>query len=135
LGGKHPVVDTVRDAGEASRLLSEGYRVGADPATESIGKSARTEDELRGEGKWETVRTGGHTYRDAEVKVYRPRLEISHLARESGVLVNDSPDLDWALLVTLRAEQGVDLYDRVRAQYRVLTSLPTPTVSVRTATP
>lgn len=130
--GRHNVnVDTVREHDEARRLLADGYRLGSEPATDSIGTVAKTEQELRGEGKWESVRSGKHTYRDSDAKIYRPRLEISHLARESGFLVADSPDLDWSLLVTLRADQGVPLYDQVRAQYRVLAALPAPTVAIR----
>jgi len=128
------VINTASDAATATQLLGQGYRIASEPATENIATAARTEDELRAEGKWDSVRAGKHTYREAAVKVYRPRLEISHLARLNGVLVNDSPDLDWALLVTLRADGGVPIYERVRAQYGVLAALPAATVSVRART-
>lgn len=130
-GRSNVVVDTRSDRAEIMRMLADGYRLAGEPATDSIGTAARTEAALRGEGKWESVRAGKHTYRDSAAKVHRPRLEISHLAREAGVLVADSPDLDWSLLVTLRADTGVQLYDAVRAQYRVLAALPAPTVPVR----
>ena len=133
-GKSRKVVDAVRDPASVTRLLKDGYRIASEPATENIAKNAQTENELRSEGKWDSVRAGEHTYKDAATKIYRPRLEISHLARENGVLVNISPDLDWALLVTLRAADGIPLYELVRAQYNVLTALPAVTVPVRART-
>ena len=129
---KTVIVDTAENADMVLALLRDGYKPAAEPVTDSIGITAATEGELRAEGKWDSVRTGRHTYRDSASKVFRPRIEISHLARESGLLVHDSPDLDWALLVTLRADDGTMLYDQVRNQYKVLSMLPTATVSVRT---
>lgn len=131
-GKKNEKVDTVGDARRAATLLAEGYRVSAEPASASIGATAKAEAVLRSEGKWESVRVGKHTYRNSERALFRPRVEISHLAREQGTLVKDVPDLDWSLLVSLRAKPGAQLYEQVRDQYRVLATLPAITASVAT---
>lgn len=133
--GRSERVDTVANAARATELLAQGYHVSSEPASASIGSSVKTEGTLRGEGKWESVRSGQHTYRDSQKTLFRPRVEISHLARQQGVLISEAPDLDWSMLVTLRANAGATLYEQVRAQYRVLTALPavTTSISARTA--
>ncbi len=129
-GARTVYVDTRTQPELAASLLAQGYRASSDPATDSIGTNAKAEQVLRTEGKWETVRAGKHRYRNSAAKVHRPRIDITHLARENGVLVPSAPDLDWALLITLEADAGMDLYDQVRAQYSVLAPLPLPTATV-----
>jgi hypothetical protein len=131
-GAKTVKLNTVSQSAQAGSLLQQGYRLGSEPVTDNIGHTVRqNERALRADGKWDSVRTGAHTYRDAAQKVYRPRLDISHLARESGVLVSGSPDLRWSLLVSVESKASGSLYDDVCAQYSVLTRLPAVTTTLR----
>jgi hypothetical protein len=124
------------DAGtpQFAGLLASGWRPSAEPKSASIGVAGQSEVQLRDAGKWDSVRMGRHSYTQSQKTVFRPRIDLSHLARESGSLAGNPPDLDWALLVTLRAGSSVNLYDDVRTQYKVLTMLPAPTVTVATRT-
>jgi hypothetical protein len=137
-GQKDQRVDTQAEPDRARRLLTDGYQPSSEPLTDSImtrlKDSDHSEAALRQEGKWDSVRVGAHRYIHAQKSLYRPRLDISHLAREGGTLAYNTDDLDWALLVSLTATRGIPLYDQVRSQYEVLTVLPSSSVRVRAGT-
>ncbi|MCZ2835950.1 S8 family serine peptidase [Modestobacter sp. VKM Ac-2985] len=131
-GSKSYRLNTITQSAEATRLLQRGYRLGSEPVTQNIGHGVKQDEgALRAEGKWDSVRSGAHTFRDAATKIARPRLDISHLAREGGVLVASSPDLTWSMLVTVKAPGSTTLYDDVRAQYSVLSRLPAVSATLR----
>jgi hypothetical protein len=112
----------------AEALIAQGYTASQEPSSEAPKLSGREEAALREEGKWETVRRAV-TKRYNSGRLYRPRLDLSHIAREGGVLAHRSTDLSYALLVTLVAGNGVSLYDEVRVAFPVLVPI-TATVSV-----
>lgn len=124
------LVDVIADPGRATRLIADGFTPSQEPASETA-PLKRGEAVLREEGKWETVRHAHHRYNPG--RLHRPRLDLSCIAREGGALAYGTPDLDYALLVTLIAEKGVPLYDQVRATFPVLVPL-TAGVDVSIAT-
>lgn len=120
--GLHGPLDVQNQATEVADLLRAGARPSAHPATRPPGKARLLESERREEGKWETMIQLTHRMRGDGL--FRPRLDLSFLARDSGSLVREAvPPLDYSLLVTIRGRVGVDIYDRVRTEYAVLTPL------------
>jgi hypothetical protein len=124
-----------RDAAEIARLSTLGFTPAADPVTISLNYRGKDESKLREEGKWDTLRSFTRSFQAGNL--FRPRVEISYLAREEGLLLNDAPPLSWALLVTLEGPGGSNLHDEVRAQFPVLTPLTVavPGASVTTGNP
>lgn len=115
-------LDTQEQADEVSALLRAGARPSTHPATRSPGNARLIEAELREGGKWETMIQLTHRMRGNGL--FRPRLDLSFLARDSGSLIRDAvPPLEYSLLVTVRGRSGANLYDRVRTEYMVLTPL------------
>lgn len=128
--GKSRKLNLLTDSAQASALMQDGYVPSGEPVTLSLDSRPRTEAVLRAEGKWDSVRVGERRFQK-DGSLYEPRIELSHLARDQGVLVGDVPALDWALLVTLEAQAGVDLHEAVRLGYPVLSTLTVPaTVTV-----
>lgn len=93
-------------------------------------KRYRTETQRRDAGKWETLVHG----RCAQTfgVLANPRLDLSYLRRQGGSLVRErmSP-LPVTLLLSMKAPDGVELYDAVRSQFRVLTPVRVP-LEIRT---
>lgn len=118
-GERTQVVDVVADASTARDLLLAGYSPSQAPASEGAPLQSKGESVLREEGKWETVRQA-RLKRFQRGRLYRPRLDISHISREAGRLAKGTRDLDYALLVSLSAPAGTEMYDAVLAQYPVL---------------
>jgi hypothetical protein len=58
------------------------------------------------------------------LSLHDPKLTVSYLAREGGALTSAEP-LDFAMLVSISAPDGVQLYDAVRQAYPILTPLTT----------
>jgi hypothetical protein len=54
--------------------------------------------------------------------LHEPRVTVNYLAREDGQL-SAAPPLTFAMLVSLKAPKGVNLYAAVRKRYPVLTPL------------
>ena len=74
-------------------------------------------------GKWEGV-----VRMDKRMKgksLLSPRLDFHMLTREGGDLVREADDLRYALLLTLTAPDGVELYDRTIAEATLLNPLMT----------
>ncbi|WP_082575802.1 S8 family serine peptidase [Arthrobacter sp. Soil762] len=120
----------VRDKALIAQLTANGWTAATDPVSMSLGYRGNTETVLREEGKWDTLRTFSRKFQTGNV--YRPRVELSHLAREDGRLTNNAPDLSWALLVTLEGPKDVAMHDLVRSQFPILTPLPVPAARVTT---
>jgi hypothetical protein len=115
-------LDTQEQAAEVSALLRAGWHPSTHPATRPPGSARLIEAQLREGGKWETMVQLTHHMRGTGL--FRPRLDLSFLARDSGSLIRDAvPPLEYSLLVTIRGRSGIDLYDRVRTEYAVLTPL------------
>lgn len=120
--GLHGPLDVQDQAAEVQQLLRDGARPSAHPATRPPGSARLLEAERREEGKWETMIQLTHRMRGSGL--FRPRLDLSFLARDSGSLVREAvPPLDYSLLVTIRGRVGADIYDRVRTEYAILTPL------------
>jgi len=117
-GKKTRVVDVMADGPLAAQLFAEGYNASQQPTAETPKLAGKGEAKLREEGKWETVRQSDKRF-DAG-RLFRPRLDLTHLAREGGALAYGTSDLSYSLFVTLTAEKGVALYDRVRTTFPVL---------------
>jgi len=115
-------IDTLTDEAFARNYLAtHGGSVGPTPiAAQGWGRN-KHELEQRKAGKWETLSCGKVSL--AAKDIYRPRLDLTYIARAGGVLVSEVPDLRTSLVVTIRAPQEVALYDLVREQFRVLVPL------------
>ncbi len=82
----------------------------------------RHEGDLRNAGKWETLSRGEVWL--AGDDLYRPRIDLNHLARSRGVLEDARVDpLPVALIVSIRVPGLLTFYDEARAQYPVLVPL------------
>lgn len=116
------VVDVDGNPARATELLREGYRPGENPATRSGNRVRVSEFARRDEGKWETLIHVRDRMRATSLN--QPRLDLSYFARAGGVLRDDGvPDLDFTLLVTIEAPPAFALYDRIRAEYPLLTPI------------
>jgi hypothetical protein len=125
---KTHILHLVRDRALIAQLSANGWTAAADPVSMSLTYRGNTEAVLREEGKWDTLRTFSRRFQPGNV--YRPRVELSHLAREDGRLTNIAPDLSWALLVTLQGPKDVAMHDLVRNQFPILTPLPVPAARI-----
>lgn len=111
--------DTQEQAPEVTGVLRSGGRPSVHPATRSPGGARLIEADRRDEGKWETMVQLTHRMRGQGL--FRPRVDLSFLARDSGLLVREAvPPLDYTLIATIRGRQGTQLYNAVRASYPVL---------------
>lgn len=128
--GQPPVTVRRHDSSKIQQMLREGYRE-SEPLSASIETRPRHEGRLRGDGKWESVRVGKHKYTLAG-KVHRPRIDISHIARDGGILVDRAPDLDWTMVVSISADAAVNLHAQVLQSYPVLSTLQVSAATVTT---
>jgi hypothetical protein len=111
--------DTQEQADRVQDALRRGGRPSFHPATRSPGDARLREAERRDEGKWETVVQLTHSMRGTGL--FRPRVDLSFLARDSGLLVRESvPPLDYTVVASVRGRPGTDLYGAVRTAYPVL---------------
>ena len=117
-----------RDRDEITALIKNGFTAASDPKTLSLQTRGTSEFSLREEGKWDTLRSFSRKFQAGNL--FRPRVEITYLAREEGLLVNDVPDLSWALLVSLEGPANVEMHDLVRSQFPVLVPLSVPAAAV-----
>ena len=108
------------NAAEFVELLQLGASPSIHPVTRSPERT-RNEALLREEGKWET--TVSASVRMRASGLFSPRIQLSYLARRNGSLVSNVDPLNYSALVTVRAPQGVQLYDAVRTQLPLLTPL------------
>lgn len=118
------------DRQEISAALAKGYSLSDEPKTHPNWLLTRAEQLLRRDGKWETLLQGRVAMTVG--KLYEPRLDLQHLRRAEGQLVNGANvrPLRFAMLLTVRAMDGSPIYDQVRAQYQVLAPLVQVSVPV-----
>lgn len=95
-----------------------------------------TEAERRADAhKWETVLRQEKTFRAGSLK--RPVFDVEHQARMNGRPATRRPDVPYALVLTIRAPQEVDLYNRILTAYpnqlEVLRPMVEVPVSVRSS--
>jgi hypothetical protein len=128
-GGAARLFD-LRDA-EAAQLVAAGWKMSQEPVTKSVGAGRHTpEVDLRDAGKWETVRTHRVTLQAGEW--HDPRIEIAHLARRGGHLLNTSEPIAFALLMTVQDRSGEGhLYDDVTSRFPTLRPVSRATARVR----
>jgi hypothetical protein len=121
-GGRPIVLDYTAE--EALRLVRDGWDMGQEPVSKPLGAPAgSSEAKLRDAGKWETVRH--HRFSLPPGAASEPRVELSYVARRSGVLDGSPTEVPFALLVSIRDTSGAaNFYDRVAAQFPALTPLP-----------
>lgn len=112
-------VDVQEDAEKFRQHLAAGWLPSVLPATKPT-ERRRNEALLREEGKWETALH--YTKRMRASSLHDPQVTMNYLAREDGQLAA-APPLTFAMLVSLRAPQGVNLYAAIRQRYPVLTPL------------
>ncbi|MDQ3605533.1 MAG: S8 family peptidase, partial [Gemmatimonadota bacterium] len=117
------VLDIVRDRTLLEEMLKTGtYSFNDVPPADSGWRKLRSESAQRLSGKWETVSHG--ELRLAAGALLHPRLDLLYLARREGALVDAGVEpLQIALVVTIRAPEGIALYDRVHSQFPVLTPI------------
>lgn len=109
---------------DALHLIREGWNMSQEPVSKPLGAPpGSSEARLRDGGKWETVRH--HRVSLPVAGTEEPRLELSYLARRSGVLDGSPTEVPFALLVSIKDTSGTaTLHDRVVAQFPALTPLP-----------
>jgi hypothetical protein len=114
------VVNLDTHAAQASTLLRAGYKPAVNPATRSGNRVRITEQMRRDEGKWESIIHARDRMRAGSI--LRPRIDLTYYSRLEGMLRDEGvPDLDFVLVVSMSG--APNLYDRVRAQYGVLTPI------------
>lgn len=112
-------LDVQEQRQEVLAQLNAGAIPSVLPATKPS-ERRRNEALQREEGKWETALH--YSKRMRASSLYNPQITVNYLAREDGRLSAAAP-LPFAMLVSLRAPRGVNLYDAIRQQYPVLTPL------------
>ncbi|MEQ9112674.1 MAG: S8 family peptidase [Miltoncostaeaceae bacterium] len=113
------VLDVQEEGERFGQLLASGWLPSVLPATK--GTERRGSESLKREGgKWETAMHFSKRMRARSL--HEPQVTVNYLAREDGRLAV-APPLVFAMLVSLRAPIGVDLYTAVRQQYPLLTPL------------
>jgi hypothetical protein len=108
------------DRADIESALARGWSLSEEPKTHSGWLRTKGEQKLRQSGKWETLLSGRVPAKGEDV--FEPRLDLQHLRREKGQLINGEwiEPLRFAMLVTIRSTDGTPIYDRVRADFEVL---------------
>ena len=121
--GKLKKVNLDTDSDLIEESVAQGASLSEVPASDSgWRKPYRMESLQRQAGKWETI-VCGHSGKKGS-SLSDPRLDVSFLRRDGTGLINSTaPQLPVVLFVTVKAPKNVDLYDRVRSQYRILAPL------------
>ena len=105
----------------ATKLIAEGYDIGGHPISKALPGTSGTEVDLREGGKWETVRRVDLSMQAKSL--LDPRLDLSYVARRSGVLQSSAAPLDFTLLVSVITPKVDTLYADVEAAYPILSRL------------
>jgi subtilisin family serine protease len=125
LKGSPPVtLDVQQEAAEVARLLGAGYSPSQQAVAATPPVRGKSEIVLREEGKWETIRSSSKKFKAG--RLFRPRIDLSHIAREDGMLAYGTPHLDYSLLVTIESTEGLPLYDAVKTSFPILVPIVTP---------
>jgi hypothetical protein len=115
------IVDVVQDHERVSELLAAGYQLSGEPASKSVGPTLPDEVDRREAGKWETVRRADIRMRASSLR--SPRLDLTYVARQGGLLDRSLSKLEYSLLVTVRTRPDIAIYDQVRNTFQALTPL------------
>jgi hypothetical protein len=116
-------VDILNETDRVADLIKAGSRQSQNPIARSTRPARATEELRRNDGKWETLWRVEDSLRARSL--WRPRLDISQVAREAGGLAGDSaPAVDFTLIVTVRSTAGLPVYEQALAEFPVLTELP-----------
>lgn len=119
-------VDILNEPSRVGDLIKAGWKQSQNPVTRSSRSPRAGEAVRRDEGKWETLWRSEDSLR--ATSLWRPRLDISQVAREAGGLAGDSaPAVDFALIVTVRSRAGLPVYAQALAEFPVLMELPLTT--------
>jgi hypothetical protein len=78
---------------------------------------------------WEPVVHG--VAKIASKKLYQPVIDLHYNARDAGGLSQSSPDVRYAMVLTIAAPGATDFYDRVRARYRNILTTIQPRVQIQ----
>lgn len=120
-GPKKVLINVAEEPEKVAELFAAGFTASSVPASFSMPGVSGTEDERREAGKWDTLR---HFRRRFQARSLRnPRLELTYIAREGGLLVGVVPPLDYALVVSIHAKAGINLYELTRAEFPELSPL------------
>ncbi|RJP19434.1 MAG: peptidase S8 and S53, subtilisin, kexin, sedolisin [Candidatus Abyssobacteria bacterium SURF_5] len=130
---EHPIHYTRTGLEVVFRPHSEKHNIGAKlPKSESlfgIVKPYATEQELRHDAlKWETTIHG--VTRKRASSVHRPHLQIHYNAREGGSAASAAGPVPYALVLTVRAKNVRNFYDRIMSKYRNQLEVLQPVVRV-----
>jgi hypothetical protein len=112
-GGRSRAIHVIAESEEVQRIYERNGSISDNPR--SKGRSTTGEAGRRAAGKWETVRHDRVGVRATGLS--RPVLDISYLARHQGELLGTAPPLPYAVVVTVEAARGIDLYEQVLAAY------------------
>lgn len=117
--GRSRIVNVASEADRVAALYREGYVASATPTSVAVPGTRGSEDTRREGGKWETVRHFRKTFRASSLR--NPRLDLSYVAREGGLLTQVCTPLEYTLVVSITGRRGgVSLYESVRAEFPVL---------------
>lgn len=124
VSGKHvtKVQHLQKDRHAIGRMLSQGWKQSPHPASRSPKEDKRNEHDRREQGKWETLWRAEDSIRASSLQ--KPRIDISHVTREGGQITNDTEDIEFSLVVTIRSKKGLPVYSEVASEFQVLTPLP-----------
>lgn len=122
--------DIERDSEELAAYFASGQvQLSRHPVSMGGWRRSRWEGDQRDEGKWDTLVRAERVL--SADKLHGPRLDIEYLAREGSRLLRANVrNLPVTVLVTLTAPADVPLYDTVRQQLPLLTTIVPGTVSV-----
>lgn len=122
-----------RGTDRAVSLQDAGWKESRHPISQSTNRvqsGERGERWLRDQGKWETTRVASFILEPGTY--FKPRLHMTYLAREGGVLVDDAPPIPFSLIISVTDLNATgSIYDRIETEFKQLVSVPPITVSPR----
>uniref|UniRef100_A0AAU2UVM9 S8 family peptidase n=1 Tax=Streptomyces sp. NBC_00003 TaxID=2903608 RepID=A0AAU2UVM9_9ACTN len=104
---------------------------GAVPKSEPFfqARDYMTEQELRADAhKWETVKHKTASFKADRLK--RPAFDVRHVFRLDDLPPDTSPDVSYALIITLKAPAVPDLYDQVVRTYAARLEILQPVIAI-----
>lgn len=118
-------VDVLKDPTQHRQLLTQGWRQSGNPASRSPKFHKALElDRREHSGKWETVIRVDDRMRGSGL--LNPRLDINYISREGGAISRSEDPLRVAVVVTLTARPGVDLFNPVQVAFPELVGMGVP---------
>lgn len=126
-GAEAITVNIRSERARMAELLAAGFVPSAEPVTKAIAGFGPEEVDRREAGKWETVRRTSIRMQARSLR--SPRLDLTYIAREGGVLESTETVIDYTLLVTVRTRPEIPLYDDVRTTFQVLSPLRSRTAA------